>query len=163
MNIPPFIIARTFDAPRDLIWKALTERERIEQWFTPKGFSARAAKQDLRPGGIYHYCLSSPDGHEMWGKVVYREIEAPSRLVYINSFSDADGGLARHPMAKDWPLELLTTYTLEESDGQTALTITWLPVNASEEEIRCFDTARDGMTQGWTGTLDNLTGYLAKA
>jgi len=157
-----FIISRTFDAPRELVWKSLTEPERIQAWFSPKGFSARVAQLDLRPGGAYHYCLASPDGHEMWGKMVYREIVAPERLVYINSFSDADGGLTRHPMSKSWPLEMLSTFTLVEKDGRTTLTLTWLPFNATADEIATFNTSHDGMKQGWTGTLDNLTEYLAK-
>ena len=159
---PEFVISRTLNAPRDLVWKALTEPDRMQAWFTPRGFAARVASQDLRPGGLYHYCLTSADGHEMWGKVVYREIEAPTRLVYINSFSDANGGTTRHPMAKAWPLELITTFTLAEANGKTELTITWLPQNATPEEIECFNTSHAGMTQGWTGTLDNLSEYLAK-
>jgi uncharacterized protein YndB with AHSA1/START domain len=157
-----FIIDRTFNAPRDLVWKALTEPDRMKEWFSPKGFTARVAKHDFRPGGIYHYCLTSADGHEMWGKVAYREIDAPTRLVYINSFSDAQGNNTRHPMSANWPLELLTTFILAEADGKTTLTITWLPHHATEQEIQAFDHAREGMKQGWTGTLDNLTDYLAK-
>src|SRR5438128_5695654 len=101
----PFVITRTFDAPRDKVWKAWTEREQLLQWFGPKGFKMTTAKLDLRPGGTFHYCLSSPDGKEMWGKFVYREIDAPKRIVLVNSFSDAKGGLTRHPMAPAWPLE----------------------------------------------------------
>lgn len=51
---------------------------------------------DLRPGGVYHYCMRSPDGHDMWGRFVYREIVKPERIVFINSFSDEMGGLARN-------------------------------------------------------------------
>lgn len=87
-DIKEFVIFRTFDAPRELVWKACTEPELMKQWFSPKGFTVRVAKMDFRPGGIYHYCQKSADGLEMWGKVVYREIVAPEKLVYINSFSD---------------------------------------------------------------------------
>ena len=60
-----FVISRTFDAPRDLVWKAWTERERLMQWFGPKGFTMPIAKLDFRPGGMLHYCLRSADGKEM--------------------------------------------------------------------------------------------------
>jgi len=110
-----FIISRTFDAPRDLVWKSLTEPERIQQWFSPKGYTRRATKFELCPGGTYHFAMISADGKtEMWGKVVYREIEAPGRIVLINSFSDAAGGTTRHPMNANWPLEMHTTYLLAE-------------------------------------------------
>jgi len=161
-SLREFIIARTFNAPREQVWKALTEPERIAQWFSPKGFSSRVVTLDLRPGGLYHYCLSSPDGKEMWGRMIYREIVAPKRLAYINAFSNAEGGLTRHPMSPSWPLEMLSTFTLDETDGQTTLTITWTPHQASKEEIGTFETSHDGMRQGWTGTLDNLDQYLTQ-
>ena len=157
-----FVISRTFDAPRDLAWKAVTEPAHMQEWFSPKGFTSRAMKFELRPGGTYLYCMSAPDGKEMWGKMVYREIQAPERLVYVNSFSDAEGGTTRHPMSATWPLQMLTTFTLVEDKGKTTLTIRWLPIDATPEEIATFNSSHDGMRQGWTGTLDNLTDYLAK-
>jgi uncharacterized protein YndB with AHSA1/START domain len=55
----PFVISRTFDAPRELVWKAWSERYRLMEWFGPKGFKMPAAKLDFRPGGSFHYCLAS--------------------------------------------------------------------------------------------------------
>jgi len=162
-NPQEFIIDRTFDAPRDLVWKSLTEPERMQQWFAPKGCTSRAVKMEFRPGGMYHYCMTTADGHEMWGKAVYREIVAPERLVYINSFSDAEGGTGRHPMSKTWPLEMQTTYILVDYKGQTTLIVKWTPLNATEEEEQTFATSHDGMRQGWTGTFDHLTEYLKTA
>ena len=159
-----FVIARTFDAPRDLVFKAWTEPERMKHWWGPKGFTSPACKLDLRPGGMMHYCMRSPDGREMWGKFAYREVVVPERLVYINSFSDAEGGLTRHPMSPTWPLELLTTATFEEHSGKTTLTIRWgLLPSATEPERKTFNEGHSSMQQGWTGTLDQLTAYLEKA
>ncbi len=132
------------------------------QWFGPKGFKMPVAKMDFRPGGIFHYCLRSPDGHEMWGKFVYREIVAPERIVLVNSFSDEAGGLTRHPMSPTWPLEMLSTFTLAEQEGGTTATVRWVPINATEEERKTFDAAHEGMKQGWTGTFDQLAAYLVK-
>src|SRR5205823_6045335 len=56
----PFVITRTFDAPRDKVWKAWTERDRLVQWFSPKGFKITTAKLDFRPAGMFHYCMRSP-------------------------------------------------------------------------------------------------------
>ena len=83
-----FVISRVFDAPRDLVWKAWTEPERLLKWWGPRDFEILSAKVDLRVGGIFLYHLRSPDGLEIWGKFVYREISPPEKLVYINSFSD---------------------------------------------------------------------------
>jgi uncharacterized protein YndB with AHSA1/START domain len=159
-----FVIAREFDAPRDLVWKAFTEPERMRQWWGPKGLTVAAARMDLRPGGTYHYGMRTPDGHTMWGKFVYREIAAPERLVFVNSFSDEAGGLTRHPMSPTWPLETLSTFTCDElPGGKTRLTIRWSPLNAADDERKTFDTSHDNMRQGWGGTLDQLTAYLASA
>jgi uncharacterized protein YndB with AHSA1/START domain len=158
-----FVISRVFDAPRDLVWKAFTDPERMKEWWGPKGFSVISLKTDLRPGGVCLYGMTSPDGHAMWGKFVYREIVPPQRIVLINSFSDEAGGLTRHPMAPTWPLELLSVFTLEEEPGgKTKLTIRWSPHNPTEEEQKTFDAGHDSMRMGWGGTLDQLTAYLAK-
>ncbi len=163
-NDQDFVISRTFDAPRDLVWKAFTDPEHMKQWWGPKGFTVIQSKMDLRPGGTYHYGMRAPDGSAMWGKFVYREITAPERMVFINSFSDEAGGITRHPMAPTWPLEMLSTFTFEEvSGGKTKLTIRWSPHNATEEERKTFDAGRDGMQQGWGGTLEQLEKYLATA
>src|SRR4051794_22770263 len=82
-----FLITRVFDAPRPLVWKAWTEQDRLMQWFGPKGCTMPAARLDFRPGGVFHFCLHSPDGREMWGKFAYREIVAPERIVWVHSFS----------------------------------------------------------------------------
>ncbi len=159
-----FVISRVFDAPRGLVWEALTVPDRMRHWWGPKGLTVAAAKMDLRPGGSYHYGMRTPDGQTMWGKFVYREIVAPERLVFVNSFSDEAGGLTRHPMSPTWPLELLSTFTLDEPlTGQTGLTIRWSPLNATEEERKTFDSSHESMRQGWGGTLYQLAAYLAAA
>ena len=158
----PFVISRTFDAPRNKVWKAWTERDRLLQWFGPKGFQMTSAKLDFRPGGTFHYCLRTPDGTEMWGKFIYRVIEAPERIVLVNSFSDEKGGLTRHPFSASWPLEMLSTTTLAEEGGKTKVTIEWTPLNPTEEERKTFDSSHEGMKQGWSGTFEQLSEYLAK-
>jgi uncharacterized protein YndB with AHSA1/START domain len=161
--IKPFVISRVFDAPRDRVWQAWTEVERLKQWFSPKGFTVIGAKMDFRPGGTYHYGLRMPSGQEFWGRFVYREIVKPERLVWINAFSDKDGGLSTHPMNPDWPREMLTTVRFKDLGGKTEVTIEWIPVDGSTElEIGTFDKGRDSMKGGWTGTMEQLTAYLAK-
>ena len=162
-KIDPFVISRTFDAPRERVWQAWTEVERLKQWFSPKGFTVISAKMDLRPGGTYHYGMRTPDGQEIWGRFIYKEISKPSRLVWINSFSDKDGGLTVHPMSPNWPREMLTTVSFEAQGAKTRVTIEWIPVEGSTEtELKTFDAGRASMNGGWTGTLDQITAYLAK-
>lgn len=114
----------------------------------------RVATLDLRPGGVFHYGLRSPNGHDMWGKFVYREIVAPERTVFVVSFADENGGATRHPMSPTWPLEVLNTMKLFEHDGKTTITMRGVPVNATEEDRKTFEAGFDSMQQGFKGTLD---------
>jgi uncharacterized protein YndB with AHSA1/START domain len=157
----PFEITRIFNAPRALVFAALTEPGRMKEWLSPKGMSVIKQDMDMRPGGTYHYGLETGTGQQMWGKFFYCEITPPSRLAYINVFSDPDGGITRHPMAPDWPREMLSLTTLEDRGSQTLMTLRWEPVNAGDAEIAAFNAAHAGMRGGWTGTMDQLDAYLA--
>jgi len=160
-TVKPFIISRVFDAPRDFVFKTWTESEHMA-WWGPKGVTISHAKMELRPAGIFHYSMTTPDGNVMWGRWVLREIARPERLVFVNSFSDESGGVTRHPMSPFWPEEILSTITFEDENGKTGVTIEWLPINASEAECRTFDAGRESMQNGWSGSLDRLTVYLAE-
>jgi uncharacterized protein YndB with AHSA1/START domain len=157
-----FVILRSFDVPREFMFRLWTDPEHMQHWWGPKGFKVIHSKMDLRPGGIYHYGMRSPDGHDMWGKFVFREIVKPERLVFVNSFSDEKGGITRHPMSPTWPLEMLSTITFTEQSGKTTVTVRWISLNATEEERKTFEDGFDSMQEGWGGTFEQLTEYLAK-
>jgi len=159
---PEFVISRVFDAPRELVYKVFTEAERMAQWWGPKGFTTLVTKLDLRPGGIFHYQMRSPDGHEMWGKFVYREIVPPERVTMVSSFSDEHGNVTRHPMNPNWPPEMLSTMTLTEIDGKTKMTVRATAYNATELEAKTFAEGHDSMRKGFTGTWDQLDEYLKR-
>jgi uncharacterized protein YndB with AHSA1/START domain len=162
--VEDFVISRTLDAPRHLVWTCFTDPERMKHWWGPKGFKVIASKMDLRPRGSYHYGLQAPSGQAMWGKFVYREIVPLEKLVLINSFSDEKGGTTRHPGNEDWPLQTLSTFTFEDMPGgKTKFTVRWAPYNATEAEAKAFDSNRNSMTQGWSGTFEQLETYLATA
>ena len=159
-----FVISRVFDAPRELVWKCFTDPAHMNAWWGPKGSIVTQGTMDLRPGGTFHYRLEIAGGVEIWGKMVYREIAPRDRIVFINSFSDQAGGTTRHPMAPDWPLEMLTIFTFEDvPGGKTRFTVRQSSHNASEKERRTFDSQHDSLKQGWGGTLEKLAGYLPKA
>lgn len=158
----PFVISRTFNTSRENMWQAWTDCERFKQWFGPKGVTMPTASMDFRPGGTFHYCMRTPDGKDMWGKFVYRDIVAPEKITLVSSFSNAAGRVTRHPMSSTWPLEMHSTFTMTEKDGRTTATIEWFPINATPEEVKTFEGAHDGMKQGWAGTFDQLDAYLTK-
>jgi uncharacterized protein YndB with AHSA1/START domain len=158
MAAAEFTISRSFDAPRGAVWKAWVEPDRLMRWWAPPGFAMQSAKVDLRPGGMYHYGMRAPDGAEVWGRLAYREIAAPQRLVFLVSFSDARGQVIRHPWNASWPFETLSTVTFADEDSarRTTLAIAAAPFEASAEEAATFGLAHQAMREVWAGTLDKL-------
>src|SRR5437762_10893451 len=139
----PFEISRVLNAPRELVYKVHTEPGHLARWLSPEGFESIKAVQEFRVGGTYHYGLKGPGGMEMWGKQVYLEIVPNEKIVYIQSFSDKDGGLARHPLSPTWPLEMHATATFEDlGRGKSKLTISWKSHNSDDAGRATFDGAR---------------------
>ncbi len=158
------IITRTLAAPRELVFRAFTEAERLGRWWGPKGVKIEVQRLDLRPGGLFHYAMVHPDGTRWWGRFEFREISPPQRLIWINSFSDPDGGLSRPPFAPGFPLRVLNVVTLDEhAEGRTTLTLRSGPLDASPEEIAFFAGMHEGMRLGFGGTFDQLEAHLADA
>lgn len=155
-----FVIARTVDAPRDVVWRAWTDEKALGQWFGPKGVETISADMDFRVGGTFHFGMRTPDGQTMYGKWVFRAIEPQRRLVWVHSFADKDRNVARHPMSPTWPAEMLTTVTFDEYAGKTVVTVRWTPMNANATERKIFTDAKAGMGQGWGGTFERLDAFL---
>ncbi len=120
------IITRLFNAPRALVWKAWTEPGYIKRWWGPKGFISPFARIDLRVGGVYLFCMQSPDGQDFWSTGVYRLVIPEEQIVISDSFADDKGNIvpaSHYGMSGDWPKELLITVTFEEQKGRTKLTL----------------------------------------
>jgi uncharacterized protein YndB with AHSA1/START domain len=157
-----FTLIRTFDAPRTLVFEAWTKPEHLKRWWGAQGCTIGTCEVDLRPGGKFHYCMKMHNGMDLWGIFTYREIAPPERLIFINSISDPEGNIARHPFSPKWPLEILNTLTLTEQAGKTTLNLHGIPINATEEELQAFEGGMVFMEKGLAGALDQLTTYLAE-
>jgi uncharacterized protein YndB with AHSA1/START domain len=155
-----FTISRTFAAPQDLVWECWSEPHRMAAWLGPKGAQAQMLRHELVPGGIVHFSMAMEGMTKHWGKLVYREIDAPHRLVWEHSFADAEGNLVRHFMSPTWPLKLLTTVTLARDGQGTKVTLEWRPLDASAEDNTTFQDGMEGMNMGWGGSFDQLADYL---
>jgi uncharacterized protein YndB with AHSA1/START domain len=152
------IIERIFDAPRELVWKAWTEPERMMRWWGPKDYTSPVCKIDFRVGGSFLNCMRSSDGQDIWATGVYREIVEPERIVCTDSFADENGNVVpatHYGMPESIALEMLISVTFEDVDGKTKMTLRHdgLPVG---EMI-------DGAGQGWNESFDKLDAHLATA
>ncbi len=158
------VITRTFDAPRDLVWKVYSTAEHLAKWWGPAGFEWLEGSLDFRPGGHFHYGMKAPNGSEMWGRFDYIEIAAPELIVFTNSFSDREGNITRAPfaeIAQDWPLKVMNRVSFSEANGKTTITMRGRPHNGTPAELARFKAMHPSMQQGFKGTLDQLEAYLA--
>lgn len=149
------LVTRTINAPCDLVFNAWTDPEKLMGWWGPRGWTTPLCKVDLRPGGIFHYCMRSPEGDDFWGRGVYREIAVAQKLVYTDSFSNREGKLvepARYGMSYGYPSETQVTVTFAEREGMTEITLH----HAIPESV----PERSGVLQGWTEMLGRLDEML---
>ena len=138
------VMTRAFDAPRRLVFDALTKPELLKRWFGPRGWSLVVCEADLKVGGAWRWVLRGPDGRDMGMRGVYQEITPPERLVSTESFDD-------------YPGESLNTLILSEEDGKTRFTIT---VRYASQEIRDA-VIKSGMEHGAAECYDKLAEMLA--
>lgn len=155
-------VSHTFDAPRQLIFNALTDAKHLINWWGPEGWTVEVAEYDIRPGGVFHYSQKPTDGDKMWVKFKYSEIVEPEKIVYISFFSDEKGNTVRAPFDANWPMEILNTITLTEEEGKTTLTMIVTPISPTEEELKTFEDSKEMAQEGYAGTYNQLDEYLTK-
>jgi uncharacterized protein YndB with AHSA1/START domain len=154
-----FVVFRMIDAPRERVWRAWTSEKELAAWMGPKGAEPGYAKLDLKVGGTYHY-MNKYAEKEMWGLATYETIEQPSKLVFVQQFSDKDRGLTTHPMSPTWPKRMRTTVHLQDFGAKTLIALYWKPLDPTEAERDTFMKAMDGMKGGWGGSFDRLDEFL---
>jgi len=159
-DLPTYVLDRTFDAPRKLVWKTWTDPELLARWYGPN-VETVIHRLDVKPGGLWLNEMKWGDNSH-YQRAEYTEVVEPELLVCLMSNTDADWNVAPNPMMPDWPRVLLTTVTFDEADGQTKMRLTWTPHEASEAELACFAAAIDGAGKGWTAGMKLLEELLAE-
>ncbi len=141
------VLKRSLQAPRPLVFEALTKAEHLVHFWAPKPFTTQNCKVDLRPGGRWTYTFRSPEGQTHDCEAFYEAVEEPSRLV-ITQAVPGPGGI---PFFR-----IRQTFHLKERGKETdlLLEIKVLEANPGSEPFL------GGMEQGTNMTLDNLVEYL---
>jgi uncharacterized protein YndB with AHSA1/START domain len=145
------VMTRSFDAPRQLVWDALTKPELIKRWLGVFGDTTMAVCEvDLRVGGKYRYVWRRPNGWEMGMGGVFREIKKPERIVATEAFDQS------------WyPGGAVDTQTLVEKGGVTTLTTTVLYDTREARDAVMQSPMETGVAAGYD-TLDNVLAQVAK-
>ena len=85
------ILTRVFDAPVELLFKAMTDPKAIPQWWGPKNLKTTVDKMDVKKGGIWRYIHTGDNGHEDAFNGVYHEVLNPERLTYTFEWEGLPG------------------------------------------------------------------------
>ena len=137
------VLTRVFDAPRRLVFDAMTKPELLKRWFGPREWSLTVCEVDLKAGGAWRFVLRGPDDREMSMHGVYREIRRPAGSVHTE-------------IIDPFPVESVVTTVLNEESGRTTLIGT---VRYPSKEIRDM-VAKSGMEHGAAETYDRLAELL---
>ena len=140
------VITRSFDAPRDLVFKAFTDPEAVRQWWGLESTETVVDQLEARPGGRWRYVQREGDGNEIGFHGVFHDLEAPERIVYTFEFEGMPGHV------------LLETIVLEDQDGKTLMTDSSVFQSVADRD----GMLQSGMESGAAESLGRLDRYLAR-
>ena len=145
-------VVREFDASLELVWKAWTESEILDQWWGPKPYRAETKTMDFREGGAWLYCMAGPTGDRHWCRVDYKTIEPKKSISTTNVFCNEEGIVNPDLPSMDWRKEF------SQAGNVTAVRVEIsFPTEADMETI-----IKMGFQEGFTAGLSNLDHYLSR-
>jgi uncharacterized protein YndB with AHSA1/START domain len=150
MQQPVIVITRMFDAPRALVWTAITDPKHVAQWYGGPGFTNPVCEMDLRPGGAWHHVMQAPDGMRFTIDSIFEELVAPERLVWRT---------IKDPNRSPAPPTSVNTITLEEYGLQTK----WMLVARFDSIAERDLTAKMGFGQMISMGLERMAEHLKRS
>lgn len=149
------LITREIDAPRARVFAAWTDPAQLLRWYAPPGCRIEFASISVRPGGRYHSCIHTPDGHQCWCIGEYREVLAPERLVFTMEIANAQGqpiSAIEAGMDPAWPSCTTVSVAFADNGSTTRLTL----AQTVDEAL----AIRTGAQPSWLMMLDRLNELL---
>jgi uncharacterized protein YndB with AHSA1/START domain len=143
------VITRLFDAPRELVWQAMTDAEHVVHWWGPRGFTTTVQEMDVRPGGVWQHIMHGPDGTDYPNRSVFKEVVKPERIVFAHG-----GGKKGGP-----DVRFVATWTFEALDNgdKTRVTIRMVFDSAADRDVVVEEY---GAIEGGEQTLERLGAHL---
>ena len=142
------VLERIFDAPPETVFQLWADPEHVKEWWHPDDYTTPAFEMDFRVGGAYRFCIRK-DGKDQWAHGIYREIDAPHRLVF--SFQWGDGAAAA--AAARNTLTLITLTFASAGKDTTRMTFRQEDFASSED--------RHSHGKGWIQFLESFARFLA--
>jgi uncharacterized protein YndB with AHSA1/START domain len=145
-------VERVFGAPRQRVWRAMTDAEILDQWWAPSPWKTETVTMNFRVGGFWHYAMNGPEGEQHYGRMDYLEIDPGARFKAKDVFCDAEG----NPV-ESLPAQVFETSLYEEGDSTKAVTFIQYASLADLEKI-----LEMGMQEGLTMAQDQLEALLGR-
>ena len=148
-------IVREFDAPIETIWNMWTDPRLFQKWYGPNGMTVPVAEMDVVVGGTRKVCMKMEMPNKtmtMWFTGEYREVNAPTRLVYTESMCDEGGNILSPQsmgMPEGHPEVTEVIVELSETDGKTIMKMTHVGVPADS-----------GGADGWAQAIDKMAALV---
>lgn len=143
---PEVVVHSTFDAPLDVVFKALSDPNLIPQWWGPRMYSTTVDKMDVKPGGLWRFVQRDSAGNLEAFHGVYHDVSRPGRIVLTFEYEGMPGKV------------LLETMTLEEKDGTTHLVDQSVFQSLADRD----GMVASGMESGSTESMRRLAELLEK-
>jgi uncharacterized protein YndB with AHSA1/START domain len=131
------IMTREFDAPREKVFKAMTDPALIPQWWGPRDYTTTVDRMEVRKGGIWRYVQRGAQGDEYGFNGIYHEVMSPERTVSTFEFEGMPGHV------------VLETTVFEDVGGRTRLTTTSIFQSVADRDGMIASGMEDGATQSW--------------
>ncbi len=144
-------MTRVFDAPRGLVWDAMTKPALLKRWFgVHNGWTLDVCDIDLKVGGSYRYLWRGPSGEEMGMRGVYREVVRHERIVSTEKFDQAwyEG-------------DAVGTATFVEAAGRTTLTLRVVYASRAVRDAVLSSPMESGVSAGFDA-LEELLPAMAR-
>jgi uncharacterized protein YndB with AHSA1/START domain len=138
------VMTRTFNAPRQRVFKAYTDPTLIPQWWGPRRLTTTVETMEVKKGGVWRYVQHDAGRNEFAFNGVYHEISPPERLINTFEFEGMPGNVG------------LVITTFEERGGQTILS-----EKSVFPSVEDRDRVSSGMEGGAIETLDRFEELLA--
>lgn len=144
-------VKRNFNATVDLVWKAWTESEILDQWWAPAPYKAVTKRMDFSEGGSWLYAMVAPAGDEIWSQFHFKTIDPKNSFTGNDEFCDEEGNRNNELPGMDWKNVFIP------SGNDTTVIVEIIFDKSSDMDV----IMKMGFEEGFSMGLNNLEGYLS--
>ena len=146
------IVEREFDAPLEVVWRAWTESDLLDQWWAPKPWKAKTKSMDFRDGGTWLYVMEGPEGERHWCRADFKNIVPQKTYTGDDAFCDENGNINPEFPSMHWENEFSET----DNGTKVRVEITF----ASEADLEKI--IEMGFKEGFAAAHGNLDELLSE-